>query len=126
MQFLPCLLCGNQLEKRSDKHGKPYFICDPCGTQFFVRKKGGMERLEKLLQAAEKNAIPFKEAADRVFEVEALLAEIAGTKIQIKRLDDEIGLIFQDEEKVRARDALKVRLENLVERFEDFCANERA
>jgi DNA-directed RNA polymerase subunit RPC12/RpoP len=121
MQFLPCLLCGNQLEKRLDKHSKPYFVCDACGTQFFVRKKSGRERLDRLLEAAEKNAIPFKEAAHRVFQLQALLSEIDATKAQIKKVDEEIGLLFPDEDKIRARDALKVRLHNLVREFEEFC-----
>jgi hypothetical protein len=56
MSFLPCILCRNKLQKRTDKHGKPYFICDPCGIQFFVRRRQGMERLENLLRASEKNA----------------------------------------------------------------------
>jgi hypothetical protein len=54
MQFLPCFLCGDKLEKRSDKHSKPYFVCNGCGIQLFVRKKHGIERLDKLLDATEK------------------------------------------------------------------------
>jgi hypothetical protein len=120
-QFLPCFLCGNKLEKRTSKNGKPYFVCDPCGIQFFVRRKQGIERLEKLLRASESNAIPFKQAAHRVFQVQALLSEIDGTKAQIKKLDDEIALFFPDEDKIRARKALKTRLKQLLEEFEEFC-----
>ena len=121
MPFLPCLLCGNKLEKRSDKHSKPYFVCDSCGVQLFIRKKPGIERLDTLLKAVEQNALLFREAAHRVFEVQALLSEIDGTKAQIKKLEDEIGFFFQDEEKIRARDALKIRLDNLVQEFERLC-----
>lgn len=121
MPFLPCLLCGNKLEKRSDKHSKPYFVCDSCGVQLFVRKKHGIERLDTLLNAVAQNALLFKEAAHRVFEVQALLSEIDGTKAQIKKVEDEIGFFFQDEEKIRAREALKIRLSNLVNQFEDSC-----
>jgi DNA-directed RNA polymerase subunit RPC12/RpoP len=124
MSFLPCLLCGNKLEKRSDKHTKPYFVCDSCGIQLFVRKKHGIERLDTLLKAAEANATFLKEAAHRVFEVQALLCEIDGTKAQIKEVEAEIGFLFPDEEKIRARDALKIRLTNLVNQFEDFCKGE--
>jgi|SRR5579871_153644 DNA-directed RNA polymerase subunit RPC12/RpoP len=121
MAFLPCLLCGNKLEKRESKNAKPYFVCDACGIQLFIRRKQGIARLEELLRASEKNAIPFKQAARRMFEVQALMSEIDGTKAQIKKLDDEIGFFFADEDKVRARNALKTRLENLVNRFEQFC-----
>lgn len=126
MQFLPCLLCGNKLEKRSDKHLKPYFVCDSCGIQLFVRKKHGIERLDKLLDAAQKNALLFKEAAHRVFQVQALLGEIDGTKEQIKKVEDEIGFLFRDEEKIRERDALRARLDNLLHEFEGFCKKKRA
>jgi hypothetical protein len=121
MAFLPCFLCGNKLEKRTSKNGKPYFVCDPCGIQFFVRRKQGIARLEELLRGAEKNAIPFKQAAHRVFEIQAFLSEIDGTKEQIEKLDDEIGFFFQDEAKIRARNALKTRYEHLLQQFEEFC-----
>jgi DNA-directed RNA polymerase subunit RPC12/RpoP len=47
---LPCTLCGRSLEQREDKNGKPYFVCDECGTQFFVRGVAGKERLAELLR----------------------------------------------------------------------------
>jgi DNA-directed RNA polymerase subunit RPC12/RpoP len=85
MQFIPCILCGNKLHKRVDKHNKPYFVCDPCGIQFFVRRKQGIQRLDNLLRASERHAIPFQQAAERIFEVQALLSEIDGTKQQINK-----------------------------------------
>jgi hypothetical protein len=78
--------------------------------------------LQNLLDTAEKNQIPFKQAAHRVYEVQALLSEIDATKAQIKKLDVEIGFLFPDEHKVRARDALQLRLRNLVKDIEQLCA----
>jgi DNA-directed RNA polymerase subunit RPC12/RpoP len=49
MERLPCILCGKQLDKRIDKNGKPYFVCNPCGIQVFIRGKRGRKRLERLL-----------------------------------------------------------------------------
>jgi DNA-directed RNA polymerase subunit RPC12/RpoP len=49
MQNLPCVLCGKELDKRIDKNRKPYFICDSCGVQIFIRGKRGIKRLERLL-----------------------------------------------------------------------------
>jgi hypothetical protein len=121
MPFLPCILCGNTLEKRTDKHGHPYFVCDPCGIQFFVRRKQGIERLEQLLRASERQALPFKQAAQRVFEVQALLSEIDGTKAQIRTLDGEVGIFFPDEDKIRARDSLKTRLEILLDQLDELA-----
>jgi len=42
---VPCFLCGQILEIKTTKAGKPYFQCDPCGLQVFVRRAEGMERL---------------------------------------------------------------------------------
>ena len=125
MQSLPCFLCGRSLEKRMTKNDKPYFVCDPCGVQLFVRRKQGIERLERVLRASEQNAILLKHAAHRVYEVQAMLAEIEGTKAQIAALDDKIGLFFPDQHKIRARNALKTKLDNLLHEFEKYCANAR-
>ena len=102
MQFIPCLLCGRTLEKRTSKTGKPYFVCDPCGIQLFVRRKAGIERLAALMRAAEKNAIPFYEHAHRLFEIQAVLADIRGTKAEVARLENEIGILFPDPDRIRA------------------------
>ncbi len=48
---LPCALCARLLEQRADKNSKPYFVCEPCGTQFFIRGAAGREHLEELLRA---------------------------------------------------------------------------
>lgn len=42
MAYLPCFLCTTKLEKRIDKNGKPYFVCNPCGIQLFVRREHGI------------------------------------------------------------------------------------
>jgi hypothetical protein len=118
VQFLPCLLCGKTLEKRTDKNGKPYFVCDPCGIQMFVRRKHGIELLDKLMRSTEKNAIPFKQHVHRLFEIQALLRDIEGTKTQIKILDGEISVFFPDNDKIRARNLLKQRILELLKELE--------
>jgi hypothetical protein len=47
---LPCSLCARLLDQRADKNGKPYFVCEPCGTQFFVRGTSGREKLAEILR----------------------------------------------------------------------------
>jgi hypothetical protein len=34
---IPCIFCKRPLDERTDKNQKPYFVCDDCGTQLFVR-----------------------------------------------------------------------------------------
>ena len=94
MQFLPCLLCSEKLERRTDKNGKPYFVCNPCGIQLFVRRPNGIVLLNKLLADAARNEIPFKHRAEEVYKIQALLSEINGVKQQIVRLQSQIKLLI--------------------------------
>jgi len=121
MQFLPCLLCTAKLEKRTDKNGKPYFVCNPCGIQFFIRRQHGIDLLEKLIRDCQKNEIPFKQRADEIFKIQALLTEITETKKQIDRLKSQIGLLFPDKDKIRACDLLKTKLRNLFRELEEMA-----
>src|SRR4051812_31210374 len=102
MPFLPCLLCGTKLERRTDKNHKPYFVCNPCGIQLFVRRQHGIELLDNLLRNVAKNEIPFKQQADQIYRIQALLTEINGIKEQIERLDYRAGVLFRDKDRVRA------------------------
>ena len=121
MQFLPCLLCTAKLEKRTDKNGKPYFVCNPCGIQFFIRRQHGIDLLEKLIRDCQKNEIPFKQRADEIFKIQALLTEITETKKQIDRFKSQIGLLFPDKDKIRACDLLKTKLRNLFRELEEMA-----
>ena len=121
MQFLPCLLCTAKLEKRTDKNGKPYFVCNPCGTQFFIRRRHGIDLLEKLIRDCQKNELPFKQRADEIFKIQALLTEITETKKQIDRLKSQVGLLFPDKDKIRACDLLKTKLRNLFRELEEMA-----
>jgi len=73
MSFLPCILCGRKLEKRtSRKNGKPYFVCDPCGIQLFIRRQQGIEKLEQVFKNIERAEIPFRIHARHLYEIQAL------------------------------------------------------
>ena len=121
MPFLPCVLCGAKLEKRTDKNHKPYFVCNPCGIQFWVRRQHGIELLDKLLRNVAKNEIPFKQCAEEIYRIQALLTEINGVKEQIDRLESQKGLFFPDKDKVRACNLLKTKLANLFKKLEEFA-----
>jgi DNA-directed RNA polymerase subunit RPC12/RpoP len=49
MTFYPCFLCAEKLDLRISKTEKPYFICEDCGVQIFVRRKKGIKRLYQVL-----------------------------------------------------------------------------
>jgi hypothetical protein len=113
MQFLPCLLCAAKLERRTDKNGKPYFVCNPCGIQFFIRRQHGIDLLQKLLRDCEKNEIPYRQRAQEIYVIQSLLTGITETKKQIDRVKSQITLLFPDKDKVRACNLLKIKLESL-------------
>ncbi len=52
MSTLPCPTCRNELEPRTSKKGKPYFVCELCGVQIFFRLQEGIGRLEASLGRA--------------------------------------------------------------------------
>ena len=117
MQSIPCCLCGRKLEKRTSKKGKPYFVCDPCGIQVFVRRKQGIERLEEFFRNAEKADIPYKQHAQHFHEIQAVLREIDDVKTEINK----IGIsYFFDDEKLRVRKLLKTQVENLFFKLKEF------
>jgi chaperonin cofactor prefoldin len=118
MPFLPCILCGKQLEQRTDKNGKFYFTCDPCGTQFFIRRKQGIEKLEELIRNLNDRELSIQQNMQSLFEIQAILSEIDGLKSEIEKLNGQIGILFVDEDKVQARNLLKTRIQGLLTKLE--------
>ncbi len=43
-----CFLCGQSVDVKRTKRGKPYFICDPCGLQAFIRREKGITKFRHL------------------------------------------------------------------------------
>ncbi len=48
--MFPCPVCTQPREVRVTKKGKPYLVCDPCGTQVFVRGSAGIGEFKRLLE----------------------------------------------------------------------------
>jgi len=117
MPFIPCILCGSKLEKRVDKNSKPYFICDPCGIQLFVRRKRGIELLNEAFRNLDKAQLPFTVHARNLHEIRALIKEIDGVKAEI----DKIGSFFLSDEESRIRKALKTKLNNLLSQLDQIA-----
>jgi len=122
MECIPCPLCGDRLSKRTDKHLKPYFVCNACGIQLFIRGSPGIKRLEEFFRTAKRYALPFEEVARKLYEVQAMLNEIDGTKKQITKLNHEIGFFFPNEEKIQMRNSLQMRRENLLHELHEMCS----
>jgi hypothetical protein len=118
MADLPCFLCGKQLDQRTDKNNKPYFICNPCGMQVFIRRERGIQKLEELIRNLKEGMLPLRTHTRVLYEVQAILSEMDDLKAEIKRLDGEIGFFWIDQDKLRARKLLEARIENLLLKLE--------
>jgi hypothetical protein len=119
MSVLPCLFCGDDLEQRKDKNQKPYFICNPCGMQLFVRRPKGAENLQNLIRTLHEREIPMRAHARNLFQISAILQELNGVERELKKLEDSIGFFSQPgDEKLRAIELLRTRMQTLLSDLE--------
>ena len=51
--LFPCPLCGEGRVLQQTKKTKPYWVCNVCGVQVFVRNAEGIKILLELLEKAE-------------------------------------------------------------------------
>lgn len=49
----PCPVCGEGLDVRTHKRGKPYVICNRCGVQLFVRLEAGIRKFRELVERSD-------------------------------------------------------------------------
>ena len=119
MATLPCFLCGKELDLRTDKNKKKYAICDPCGMQVFVRRKQGIENLERLIRVLKRCDLPLRMHAQTLFQIRAILEELQGVEGELEKLDDSISIFSTtSKEKTRARRLLKQRMQTLLAELE--------
>jgi DNA-directed RNA polymerase subunit RPC12/RpoP len=126
MNQLPCLLCGKQLDRRIDRNRKPYFHCDPCGIQLFIRRRQGIDNLNALMLTLKGRDLPFREHAKALYEVQAILMEIRGLQKQIDDIDSVFGYISKPRERKRALKSLEGRIDFLLSELENIASGERA
>ena len=125
MAHIPCFLCGKQLYRRIDKNGKSYFICNPCGTQIFVRRPQGIENLDELIKAVRNRDLPFRDHAESLYEIQAVLIEIRGIKEEIEKLDSVLNFFRKDKDKTRTRKLLRGRIDHLLLQLEKIASPRR-
>src|SRR5438477_3605961 len=121
MAQIPCFLCTQELRMRRDKRNKPYFICDPCGMQIFVRGRQGIDNLHELMATLRERDFTFREHARVLHEIQAVLTELRGIKEEIKKLDGLLEIFTDDEHKKRTRKLLNRRIETLLGRLEQIA-----
>lgn len=82
---IPCFLCHKEIELRRDKNQKPYFICDSCGMQVFIRRKAGISLLNKLQTDIQTTVF-------QSLEVIALSNQTIELNRKLKKLENQKGI----------------------------------
>lgn len=118
MSKIPCFLCVQELTQRTDKNRKPYFICDPCGVQIFVRGRQGIKNLSELIATLNERDFAFREHMVTLYEIQAVLTEIRGIEKEIESLNSVLDIVIPNERKDRTRELLNKRIETLLGRLE--------
>jgi len=73
---LPCILCGRLLEIKIAVNKKPYFICNQCGLQAFVRYKPGIQKLCHLVKDFQQSNSGFFDWHKSSLELISLLSRV--------------------------------------------------
>lgn len=108
---IPCFLCGNSIEVKNTVKGKPYFICDPCGLQAFIRRPKGIERLREWMEG--KGEVFKKKSGGLILE---WISELEGLKAKLGEIEDKKG-IFPDEDTKLIISALKAEMDTVKNRI---------
>ena len=116
----PCVLCASPLPVRRDKHGKPYFVCDPCGMQLFIRRAAGQERLEAAIQGMA-SAPKWQQRPPTLLRVRYLIAEAEELGRTIRNLEGQQGFVSVDKDLERQIAALKTRKQSALAELESLC-----
>jgi hypothetical protein len=116
MISIPCLLCGADLRRRTSKRNKPYFVCEPCGVQFFIRRKQGIKNLDELIEMLSRHEYHFREHTQVLCQIQAVLTEMRGVQKEIKSTASELGFFTSAKDKKakqRILDVLELRMKTL-------------
>lgn len=106
--LIPCFLCGNGLEIRASKRNKPYFTCDDCGIQTFIRGKRGIKAFDEyktLLRTGgiittDKNNLQIMGLINRLTELRGKLRQVESQEgilnsfLSVERKDISIRVLY--------------------------------
>jgi hypothetical protein len=88
----PCPLCGSGLPILTSKRRKPYFTCNFCGVQIFVRGKAGIARLNEMANAGILICATVESATHGI----SLLNRLKQLELQKEDLKEKRGFFFTD------------------------------
>ena len=113
-EFIPCFLCGVSISVRYSKTSRPYFICDPCGLQAFVRREKGIRALNGIIEELNGPGSKIKRRAKDCFELLSLVSQYREIQMQLTGIEKEKGwdgFIAGEEELISTELKLKNELE---------------
>ncbi len=83
----PCPLCGELKRLQKSKKDKPYYYCDYCGVQVFIRGKLGIQKLSNLNNSGVIDSIS-KNDPKLIFELIQIESKIEFMKSKINKLEE--------------------------------------
>jgi len=108
--IIPCFLCGKPIPVKLTKKDKPYFACNPCGLQVFVRCKPGILTLKRLLKTIAKEGNKLQKLNQSSYQTLSLVARLNELQTRLERARDDKSLtdhILSDSETDTIERALK-------------------
>jgi len=105
----PCPLCGAGLPILASKRKKPYFICNFCGVQIFVRGKAGIARLREMANAG----ILVSGKEESALHGINLYNRLEQLKLQRSELKEKRGFIFENPSLENAIQILDAEIEKV-------------
>jgi hypothetical protein len=110
-QQFPCPTCGELKRIKFSKKDKPYFICEECGLQTFIRGAEGIRRLYEIAGDTELNKI-----LEGLSSVQS--AGFIQLQNKISRIRSEIQRLAQSEFLFENESAAKLELKSKLESLE--------
>ncbi len=120
---IPCFLCGKYVPVKDTKRDKPYFICDDCGLQVFVRCKPGIARFKRLLSEYRNRPSAFMAQEQRIYRYMQLLSRMSELKGLYKKLEEPQYLseyFFIDSEKEQALKSIRKKIKHCEDQLSKY------
>lgn len=122
----PCFLCNQPAQVKLDRNNKPYFICEDCGVQSFIRRNKGIHKFKPLLDTSE--AMVIIEPTDTAQDSIGMLDRITFLENKLKELHDKQSLwrqFFPDKRIELVEKAIKDEIKQLDKRLKHLAQIKR-
>ncbi len=105
-RYFPCPVCKEMIPVKDTKNLKPYFICNDCGMQLFVRGKEGIKKFNSLVSELGKD-FTTKELINKINYFDLLKNKLEEIKNKKPIIGDDFDLNLQ--EKIIKKEMNKLR-----------------